>query len=29
MNINENSWLSKIPSDVLPLVTRYLEKETQ
>ena len=29
MNFNENSWLSIIPTDVLPLVTRYLEKETR
>ena len=27
MNLNEKCWLSKIPTDVLPLVTRYLEKE--
>lgn len=29
MNLNEKCWLSKIPTDVLPLVTRYLEKETR
>jgi hypothetical protein len=29
MNLNEKCWLSKIPRDVLPLVTRYLEKKTR
>jgi hypothetical protein len=29
MNFNENSWLSKIPGDVLPVITRHLEKETR
>ena len=27
MNLNEKCWFSKIPKDVLPLITKYLEKE--
>jgi hypothetical protein len=29
MNLNNNSWLSKIQTYVLPVVTRYLEKENE
>ena len=29
MNLNENCWLSKIPIDILPLITKYLEQPTR